>query len=208
MIPEVRWRKRIKIFYRTLRPFFRSSFVEFRQVVAGIKSKLSQPIRGLGSNLRFPPKNTNLVEFVEILLPVKFCGIQFSGSRDKVEIVSANQRQGRSSFFPIGPTNTSLIKEVENMIAESAHNVVLTLILGRDVELIIFNVETTSLNFKRRENNRFSTLFQRLNITLKQRQNSTLKQFGSGALKMGGCTNNEYTSSKISYRAYNRCLPM
>ena len=35
---------------------------------------MSQPIRGQGGHLVFPiaPKNTNLVEGVEILLPVKF----------------------------------------------------------------------------------------------------------------------------------------
>ena len=35
---------------------------------------MSQPIRGQGGHLDFPisPKNTNLVEDVEILLPVKF----------------------------------------------------------------------------------------------------------------------------------------
>ena len=35
---------------------------------------MSQPIRGQGSHLVFPigPKNTNLVEDVEILLSVKF----------------------------------------------------------------------------------------------------------------------------------------
>ena len=35
---------------------------------------MSQPIRGRGGHLVFPigPKNTNLVEGVEILLPVKF----------------------------------------------------------------------------------------------------------------------------------------
>ena len=35
---------------------------------------MSQPIRGQGGHLIFPisPKNTNLVEDVEILLPVKF----------------------------------------------------------------------------------------------------------------------------------------
>ena len=41
------------------------------------EDKLSQPIRGHGGHLVFPirPKNTNLVEDVEILLPVKFCWI-------------------------------------------------------------------------------------------------------------------------------------
>ena len=35
---------------------------------------MSQPIRGQGGHLAFPigPKNTNFVEDVEILLPVKF----------------------------------------------------------------------------------------------------------------------------------------
>ena len=39
-------------------------------------------------------KNTNLVEDVEILLPVKFLFILFHGFRGKVENVSANQRPG------------------------------------------------------------------------------------------------------------------
>ena len=48
----------------------------------------------------FCPKNTNLVEDVEILLPVKFCSIPFSGCKGVVENVSANQRPGRpSSYF-------------------------------------------------------------------------------------------------------------
>ena len=36
---------------------------------------MCQPIRGKGGHLIFSigPKNTNLVEDVEILLPVKFC---------------------------------------------------------------------------------------------------------------------------------------
>ena len=44
---------------------------------------MSQPIRGQGGHLVFPihPKNTNLVEDIEILLPVKFPLIPFSGFR-------------------------------------------------------------------------------------------------------------------------------
>ena len=38
------------------------------------------------------PKNTNLVKDDEILLPVKFRQILFSGFREEVENVSANQR--------------------------------------------------------------------------------------------------------------------
>ena len=45
------------------------------------------------------PKNKNLVEDIEILLPVKFCWIQFSGFREEVENVSANQRLGWPSCF-------------------------------------------------------------------------------------------------------------
>ena len=62
---------------------------------------MSQPIRGQGSHLVFPigPKNTNLVEDVEILLPVKFRSILFSGFREEVENMSANQRSGRPSCF-------------------------------------------------------------------------------------------------------------
>ena len=51
----------------------------------------------------FGPKNTNLVEDVKILLPVKFHWIPFSGFRGKVENVSANQRTGRLSCFSDKP---------------------------------------------------------------------------------------------------------
>ena len=45
------------------------------------------------------PKNTNLVEDVEILLPVKFRWNPFSGFRGEVENVSANQRPWQPSCF-------------------------------------------------------------------------------------------------------------
>ena len=62
---------------------------------------MSQPISGHGGHLVFPidRKNTNLVEDVEILLPVKFPLIPFSGFRGEVENVSVNQRPGRPSCF-------------------------------------------------------------------------------------------------------------
>ena len=68
-----------------------------------------QPIRGQGS-LVFPigPKNTNLVEGVKILIPVKFRLITFSGFREEVENISANQRPGGHLVFPIGLKNTKL----------------------------------------------------------------------------------------------------
>ena len=57
---------------------------------------------GRGGHLVFPigPKNTNLVEDVEILLPVKFNDlIPFSSFKGEVEKVSANQKPGRPSCF-------------------------------------------------------------------------------------------------------------
>ena len=69
-----------------------------------------QPIRGQGGHLVFPigPKNTNLVEDVEILLPVKFRWIPFSGFRGEVENVSANQRPGQPSCFSDWPEKHKL----------------------------------------------------------------------------------------------------
>ena len=71
---------------------------------------MSQPIRGQGGHLVFPigPKNTNLVEGVEILLPVKFRWILFSGFRGEVEHVLANQRPGRPSCFSDRPKKHKL----------------------------------------------------------------------------------------------------
>ena len=61
------------------------------------------PFWGIGQGGHFclliGPKNTNLEEDVEILLPVKFRWIPFSGFRGEVKNVSANQRPGRPSFF-------------------------------------------------------------------------------------------------------------
>ena len=52
---------------------------------------MSQPIRGQGGHLVFSigPKNTNLVEDVEIYLPVKFHQFPFSGFRGEVENVKS-----------------------------------------------------------------------------------------------------------------------
>ena len=72
---------------------------------------MSQPIRGQGGHLVFfpiNPKNTNLVEDVEILLPVKFSWIPFSRLRGEVENVSANQRPGRPSCFSDQPEKHKL----------------------------------------------------------------------------------------------------
>ena len=71
---------------------------------------MSQPIRGQGGHLGFSigPKNTNLLEDVQILLPVKFHWIPFSGFRGEVENVSANQRPGRPSCFSDRPEKHKL----------------------------------------------------------------------------------------------------
>ena len=65
---------KIQTWSRMLRSCFLSTSFEFRSAVSEEKSKMSQPIRGQGGHLVFPigPKNTNLVEDVEILLPIKF----------------------------------------------------------------------------------------------------------------------------------------
>ena len=54
------------------------------------------------------PKNTNLVEDIEILLPAKFRWIPFSGFRGEVENVSVNQRPGRPSCFSNRPEKHKL----------------------------------------------------------------------------------------------------
>ena len=79
---------------------------------------MSLPIRGQGGHLVFPigPKNTNLVEGFEILLPVKYRWIPFSGFRGEVENVSANQRPGRPSCFSDRPKKHKLGRGVEILL--------------------------------------------------------------------------------------------
>ena len=113
-----------------LRSCFLSSFVEFCSVVSEEKSKMSQPIRGQAGHLVFPIglKNTNLVEDVEILLPVKFLWIPFCGFRGEVNkrpkgphIVHLSTMchlfwrigQGGHLVFPISPKYTNLVEDVE-----------------------------------------------------------------------------------------------
>ena len=76
---------------------------------------MSQTIRGQGGHLVFPigKKKTNLVEDVEISLPVNFREIPFSGFRGEVENVSAVRGQGSHLVFAIGPKNTNLEEDVE-----------------------------------------------------------------------------------------------
>ena len=79
---------------------------------------MSRPIRGQGAHSVFPigPKNTNLVEDIEFLLPVRFRWIPFNGFRGEVENVSVKQRPGGHLVFPIGPKNTNLVEDVEILL--------------------------------------------------------------------------------------------
>ena len=63
--------------------------MKFCAAVAEEMSKMSQPIRALGGHICWPigTKNTNLVEDLEYLLPVKFREILCSGCRGDVENV-------------------------------------------------------------------------------------------------------------------------
>ena len=62
------------------------------------------------------PQNTNLVEDVEILLPVKFHYILFSGFRGEVEMSRPIRGQGGHLVFPIGPKNTNLVVDIEILL--------------------------------------------------------------------------------------------
>ena len=78
--------------------------------------KMSQPIRGQGGHLVFPisPKNTNLVEDIEILLPVKFRWTPISEKKSKIS--QPIRGQGGHLVFPIGPNNTNLVEDVEILL--------------------------------------------------------------------------------------------
>ena len=67
-----------------------------------------QIVQGSNFCLFIGPKNTILEEDVEILLPIKFHWIRFSGFRGEVENVSANQRPGRPSCFSDWPSKHKL----------------------------------------------------------------------------------------------------
>ena len=102
--------RKTQTWLRALRSCFLSSFVKFRSAVPEEKSKMSQPIRDQGGHLVFPirPKNTNLVEGLEILLPVRFRCIPISGFRGEVENVSANQKPVQPSCFSDPPEKHKL----------------------------------------------------------------------------------------------------
>ena len=57
---------------------------------------MSQPIRGRGGHLVLPisPKNTNLLEDIEILLPVKFLEFRSAVSEEKLKMSQPFRGQG------------------------------------------------------------------------------------------------------------------
>ena len=69
---------------------------------------MSQPIRGQDVNFVFPihPKNTNLVEDIEILLPIKFC-FRSAVSEEKLKM-SQPIRPRRPSCFSDRPKKHKL----------------------------------------------------------------------------------------------------
>ena len=83
---------------------------------------MSQPMRGPCGHVVFPISwnNTNLVEAIEILLPVKFLWIPFSGFRGEVENVST-RGQGRHLVFRIRLKNTNLVEDVEILLPVKCH---------------------------------------------------------------------------------------
>ena len=51
-----------------------------------------------GGGFSISPKNTNLLEDIEFLLPVKCCQVPFSGFCEEVENVSDNNRPRQPSW--------------------------------------------------------------------------------------------------------------
>ena len=96
-------------------------FSSFRGKVENVSANQRPGWPSFFSRLGWPSffsyqKNINLVKDIEILLPVKFRWILFSGFRGEVENVSANQRPGRPSCFPISPKNTNLVEDNEILL--------------------------------------------------------------------------------------------
>ena len=92
---------------------FKISWILFRGLRGNVENvSANQRPGGGGGGGPIGPKDTNLVEDVEILLPVKFCWMPFSDFRGE-ENVSANQRPGRPSCFPTDPKNTNLEEDTE-----------------------------------------------------------------------------------------------
>ena len=80
---------------------------------------MSRPIRGQGSHLDFPIslKNINLLEDVEILLPVKFYQISFlQFQRRSQKSLSKAEAMAAILFFRSAQKNTNLVKDLEILL--------------------------------------------------------------------------------------------
>ena len=75
---------------------------------------MPQPITGRGGYLVPPidPKNTNVIEDVEILLPVNFVEFHSSVSEEKPRMSQPIRSRGGHLVFPICRKNTTLVEDV------------------------------------------------------------------------------------------------
>ena len=84
---------------------------------------MSQQIRGQVGHAVFPigPKNTNLVEDVEILLPVKFRCVEFRTAVAEEKSKMSQPIRGHSGHivFPIGPKNTNLVEDIDILLPDN-----------------------------------------------------------------------------------------
>ena len=79
---------------------------------------MSQKIGGQGGHLVFliGPKNTNLVEDVEILLPISFVEFRSTVSEEKSKMSQPIRGRGGHLVFMIGPKNTNLVEDIEILL--------------------------------------------------------------------------------------------
>ena len=78
---------------------------------------ISQPIRDRGGHLvvSISSKNTNFVEDITILPPVRLRWIPFSGLIE-VKMYPPIRGQGSPLAYPIGPKNTNFVEVVEILL--------------------------------------------------------------------------------------------
>ena len=79
---------------------------------------MSRPIRGQGGHLVFliGPKNTNLVEDIEILLLSSFVEFHLVVLEEKSKMSQPIRHQGGHLVFPIGLKNTNFVEDVEILL--------------------------------------------------------------------------------------------
>ena len=62
------------------------------------------------------PKNTNLVEDVDVLIPVKICEFRSAVSEEKSKMAQPIRDRDGHLVFPIDPKNTNLVEGVEILL--------------------------------------------------------------------------------------------